>query len=70
MVLGQIDLLQLGVPFTVYLNEREKFVLELKANSNTELFKDDEVIQGKLTEYFRIGEDSSLIILPPEEDFH
>ena len=70
MVLGQIDLLQLGVPFTVYLNEREKFVLELKANSNTELFKDDDVIQGKLTEYFRIGEDSSLIILPPEEDFH
>ena len=51
------------MPFFIHVSETEKFKLELVKEQNPDLFKNADSSR----EYFKVGEDSSLVILPPEE---
>ena len=64
-ILGQIEIIQLGVPFYIHVSSTEKFKLEFLKERNLEVCETQESFNQR--DYFRVGEDSSLVILPPEE---
>ena len=62
-ILGQVRVIQTGVPFFVFVNEHQGFKLVHKAKGGS----DGDEAGARTEEYFKIGEDTELAILPPPE---